>query len=162
MRDEKDFSWVDDVSSRVDDTTELLSENIDEEKGEIEKVHYGPENVFEDSETYREAEGLLTDAESSEEICQFISEVNLGRIEISGPSQFPSTTYHLDYTATQEGKVWEFKSVDADRELEAQNNYVRKLEDTIENELQEDEYINRVTESYQSDSEFMETLANTV
>lgn len=159
MSEDLDYSWVGEIASEVDEMAEYLSGTTKDGKERIESVEYGVNNALESPEKFREQEGLLTDAESIQDITKHISEFPLGTLTVKGPSDYPTTTYQLDLIATEGGsKYWEFSSVDADTELDAQNNYIKNLEEKIDDKLEDEPTeIKRITEEYQSSSSFIES-----
>lgn len=159
MTEDLDYSWVSEVSSEIDEMAEFLSGPMRDGEERVASVDYGLDNALESSEKFSQEQGLLTDAESVEGITKYVSEFSLGTITINGPSVYPSTSYQLDLVATQDEQYWEFSSVDANVELNEQNNYIRRLEKGIEKKLEdEDRNIRRLTEDYQSDSQFMKSI----
>lgn len=146
MSSELDHSWVDEYSTEVDETAELLGDSF-----EVEDVSYGPEDLFESSETFGEDAGLMALAESPEYIVNKAGEITLGTVELEGPSQYPGITYELELVAGSEGVHWQFDLTDADTDLPAHNNYIRN----IEQELAGYE-IETVTEEYKPKSGFLE------
>lgn len=161
MSEDLDYSWVGEVADEVDEMAKYLSGPMRDGEERVESVDYGLDGMLKSPETFREEEGLLTDAEAVEDITKYISEISLGTITIKGPEHYPSTRYNLDLKANSDETYWEFSAVDADVELSEQNNYIAKLENKIEDKLEDEETgIDRITEGYQSSSEFLEAKAN--
>ena len=163
MTDDQKYKWVSEVASSVNEMAEFLSgesnDDINTIDHEVKEIEYGLDGILESPEEFRDQNGALTDAESLDELTNYLREFSLGTITLSGPEDYPTTTYQLDLIANEKETYWEFSPVDAAMGLESQNNYVRALEEKMGNYLEDkDPVIKTITEEYESESNAAESL----